>query len=76
MTSLKLTGHRIHTIRLPYRRAVQWVNHAEDGVDLLLLVLETDAGFMGVGEAVLRLNWTGATAKTLPVVLEEIFLPR
>ncbi len=76
MTSLKLTGHRIHTIRLHYRRAVQWVNHAEDGVDLLLLVLETDAGFMGVGEAVLRLNWTGATAKTLPVVLEEIFLPR
>lgn len=75
MTVLKLTGHRIRTVRLPYRRPVQWVNHAEDGVDLLLLVLETDAG-RGVGEAALRLNWTGATARTLPVVLEDIFLPR
>lgn len=76
MTALKLTGHRIHTVRLPYRRPVQWVNHAEDGLDLLLLVLETDAGLAGVGEAALRLNWTGATTRTLPVVIEDVFLPR
>lgn len=74
--TLELTGHRIHTVRLEYHRPLQWVNHAEDGLDLLLLVLETEDGVRGVGEGALRLNWTGATRKTLPVVLEEIFLPR
>ena len=48
----------------------------EAGVDVLLLVLETDQGLKGVGETPVRLNWHASTLKSLMVVLEEVFLPQ
>jgi L-alanine-DL-glutamate epimerase-like enolase superfamily enzyme len=48
----------------------------ESGVDVLLLVLETDQGLKGVGETPVRLNWHASTLKSLMVVIEQVFLPQ
>jgi L-alanine-DL-glutamate epimerase-like enolase superfamily enzyme len=74
--SLKLTRHSFYPFHARYRRPVRWAGHLEAGVDVLLLVLETDQGLKGVGETPVRLNWHASTLKSLMVVLEEVFLPQ
>lgn len=74
--TLALTGYKLHPVHLPYRRPVRWAGHAESGLDVMILTLETAGGLIGVGEAPVRLNWTAATLKSLQVVTEEIFMPR
>jgi L-alanine-DL-glutamate epimerase-like enolase superfamily enzyme len=71
----KLARHELHPLHLPYPRPIRWAGHVESGMDLLLLVLETDDGLRGVGETPIRLRWHAATLKSLTVVLEEVFLP-
>jgi L-alanine-DL-glutamate epimerase-like enolase superfamily enzyme len=73
---LKLARHTFHPLHVPYVRPIRWAGHMESGVDVLLLVLETDAGARGVGETPVRLNWHAATLKSLMVVIEEVFLPQ
>ena len=74
--TLALTGYKLHPVHLPYRRPVRWAGHAESGLDVMILTLETAGGLIGVGEAAGRLNWNAATLKSLKVVTEEIFMPR
>lgn len=74
--SLTLSGYALHPVHLPYRGPVRWAGHAEDGLDAMILVLETAEGLRGVGEAPVRLNWTAATLRSLQVVTEEVFMPR
>lgn len=74
--TLALTGYKLYPVHLPYRRPVRWAGHAESGLDVLILALETAGGLIGVGEAPVRLNWTAATLKSLACVVEEIFVPR
>jgi L-alanine-DL-glutamate epimerase-like enolase superfamily enzyme len=74
--SLKLTRHFFYPLHARYLRPVRWAGHVEAGVDVLLLVIETDQGLKGVGETPVRLNWHAHTLKSLMVVLEQVFLPR
>ena len=74
--SLKLTRHFFYPLHARYVRPVRWAGHVEAGVDVLLLVIETDQGLKGVGETPVRLNWHACTLKSLMVVLEEVFLPQ
>jgi L-alanine-DL-glutamate epimerase-like enolase superfamily enzyme len=72
----KLTRHRFHPLHVPYGRPIRWAGHIESGVDILLLVLETDTGLQGVGETPVRLNWHAATLKSLMSVIDEVFIPQ
>lgn len=74
--ALKLTRHRFHPLHIPYRRKIRWAGHLEAGVNVLLLVLETDSGLAGVGETPIRLNWHAATPASLMTVIEQVFLPQ
>jgi L-alanine-DL-glutamate epimerase-like enolase superfamily enzyme len=74
--ALKLARHTFHPLRIPYARPIRWAGHAETGLDVLLLVLETKDGLKGVGETPVRLNWHAATLKSLMVVIDEVFLPQ
>lgn len=74
--ALKLTRHYFHALHVPYRRPIRWAGHMEAGVDVLLLVLESDDGVKGIGETPVRLNWHAATLKSLATVIEEVFLPQ
>ena len=74
--ALKLTRHHFHPLRIPYVRPIRWAGHLKSGVDILLIVLETDGGLKGVGETPVRLNWHAATLKSLATVIEEVFLPQ
>jgi len=74
--TLALTGYKLYPVHLPYKRPVRWAGHAESGLDVMILTLETAGGLIGVGEAPVRLNWNAATLKSLQVVTEEIFMPR
>lgn len=74
--TLKLARHSFYPMHVPYVRPIRWAGHVEAGVDVLLLVLETDQGLKGVGETPVRLNWHAATLKSLMVVIEEVFLPQ
>jgi L-alanine-DL-glutamate epimerase-like enolase superfamily enzyme len=73
--ALKYAAHRLHPLHIPYGRSIKWAGHIEDGVDVLLLVLQTTDGLRGVGETPIRLRWHAATLKSLMVVVEEVFLP-
>jgi L-alanine-DL-glutamate epimerase-like enolase superfamily enzyme len=72
--ALRLARHHFFPLHLPYARPIRWAGHLEAGVDILLLVIETDAGLTGVGETPVRLNWHAATPKSLIAVIEEVFL--
>lgn len=74
--ALKLTRHHFHALRVPYHRTIRWAGHLESSVDVVLLVLETDAGLRGIGETPVRLNWHAATPASLKAVIEEVFLPQ
>lgn len=74
--ALKMVGHAFHALHVPYERPIRWAGHVESGVDVLLLVIETDQGIRGVGETPIRLHWHAATLKSLKVVIEEVFLPQ
>jgi L-alanine-DL-glutamate epimerase-like enolase superfamily enzyme len=74
--ALQLARHSFHPLHVPYPRPIRWAGHVESGVDVLLLVLETDSGLRGVGETPVRLNWHAATLKSLMTVIEEVFLPQ
>lgn len=73
---MKLAGHSLHPIHIPYRRPVRWASTEESGADFLLLLLTSDTGHVGVAEATAKPTWAGATPKILAAALEEIFLPR
>jgi L-alanine-DL-glutamate epimerase-like enolase superfamily enzyme len=73
--ALRYAAHRFHPLHIPYGRSIKWAGHTENGIDILLLVLETTEGLRGVGETPIRLRWHAATLKSLMVVLEEVFLP-
>jgi L-alanine-DL-glutamate epimerase-like enolase superfamily enzyme len=75
LMALKYAAHRLHPLHIPYGRSIKWAGHIEDGVDVLLLVLQTTDGLRGVGETPIRLRWHAATLKSLMVVVEEVFLP-
>jgi L-Ala-D/L-Glu epimerase len=74
--NLKLARHVFYPLHARYVRPVRSAGHVEAGVDVLLLVLETDHGLRGVGETPVRLNWHASTLKSLMVTLEEVFLPQ
>lgn len=74
--ALKLTRHHFHALRVPYHRTIRWAGHLESHVDVVLLVLEADAGLRGIGETPVRLNWHAATPASLETVIEEVFLPQ
>ncbi len=74
--ALKLTRHRFHPLHISYRRPIRWAGHLESGVDILLLVLETNSGLHGVGETPVRLNWHAATLRSLMTVIDEVFVPQ
>jgi L-alanine-DL-glutamate epimerase-like enolase superfamily enzyme len=71
-----MVRHTFCPLHVPYVRPIRWAGHIESGVDVLLLVIETDQGIRGVGETPVRLNWHAATLKSLMVVIEEVFLPQ
>ena len=62
-------------IRLPYRRPIKWASVEEDGADYLILRMSTGDGLSGVSEGVVKPTWTGATLRSLSVVIEEVFSP-
>ena len=74
--ALRLARHKFHPLHIPYLRPIRWAGHLESGVDIVLLVLETDAGLSGVGETPIRLNWHAATPRSLMAVIEDVFLPQ
>lgn len=69
--ALKLTRHRFHPLHISYRRPIRWAGHLESGVDILLLVLETNSGLHGVGETPVRLNWHADKHARLAIVLVD-----
>jgi L-alanine-DL-glutamate epimerase-like enolase superfamily enzyme len=73
---LKLSRYFFYPLHARYARPIRWAGHVEAGVDVLLLVIETDQGLKGVGETPVRLNWHACTLKSLMVVLEEVFVPQ
>jgi L-alanine-DL-glutamate epimerase-like enolase superfamily enzyme len=72
---MRLAEWSTHPIHIPYGRAVRWASTEEAGADYLLLRLVSDDGLVGVAEGVLKATWNGVTARSLPVVLEELFIP-
>jgi L-alanine-DL-glutamate epimerase-like enolase superfamily enzyme len=73
---MRLAGWSTRTARIPYRRAVRWASSEVAGAEFLVLRLEADDGRVGIAEAGINPLWSGVTARTLPVVLEELFIPR
>jgi L-alanine-DL-glutamate epimerase-like enolase superfamily enzyme len=74
---LKSGGARIRGVHFPYERSIQWSDNVpEHGGTYALLTLETEQGFIGVGEATLKPIWTGASVRSIRAVLEDVLLPR
>jgi L-alanine-DL-glutamate epimerase-like enolase superfamily enzyme len=73
---MKITGYKLFPVHFPYHRPIRWAGHAEPGLDAMFIRLETDQGLIGVGEAPVRLAWTGATLKSIAVVVDEVLMPR
>jgi L-Ala-D/L-Glu epimerase / N-acetyl-D-glutamate racemase len=65
-----------HPVRIAYPRTIRWGAHAEDSADYLLLELITEDGLSGVAEGTVKVNWTGATLRSLAMAIEEVFAPR
>lgn len=74
--ALTIDGAALYPVHLPYPKTVQWAGHAEDGADYLILELKTKDGLTGVAEGSVKVNWAGATLRSLATVIEEVFAPR
>ncbi len=48
---MKITDVRATCVALPYKRAEQWADGARDGVNNVIVEIETDAEIVGIGEA-------------------------
>jgi L-alanine-DL-glutamate epimerase-like enolase superfamily enzyme len=73
---MRLAKWSTHAARIPYRRAVRWASSEVAGAEFVVLRLETDDGRVGIAEGGINPLWNGVTARSLPVVLEELLIPR
>ena len=73
---MKITSYKLFPVHFPYHHPIRWAGHAEPGLDAMYIRIETDEGLIGVGEAPVRLAWTGATLKSIAVVVDEVLMPR
>jgi L-alanine-DL-glutamate epimerase-like enolase superfamily enzyme len=71
----QLEKYDIHVMRLPYARSIKWSGHMESGADIILLVLHTTSGFIGVSETPVRLKWNSASVRSFLATLEDVVLP-
>lgn len=69
----RITTHPVH---IPYPRTVHWGAHSENGADYLILEITTKDGLSGVAEGTVKINWNGATLRSLDTVIAEVFAPR
>jgi L-alanine-DL-glutamate epimerase-like enolase superfamily enzyme len=65
-----------HAIHIPYPRTIHWGAHSESGADYLIVEIVTKDGLSGIAEGTVKINWNGATLRSLSVVIEEVFKPR
>ena len=72
---MRLVDYSLHPYRLRYARPVQWSDVVEDSAPMMLLRLVADTGAVGVGEITVKPTWCGATARSLAVAIEEMFIP-
>src|SRR5215210_6145368 len=73
---MRLAEWSTFPIRIPYRRPITWASTAADAAEFLLLRLVADDGRVGLAEGGINPVWNGATARSLHVALEELFIPR
>ncbi|HLH25481.1 MAG TPA: enolase C-terminal domain-like protein [Chloroflexota bacterium] len=73
---MRLAGWSTHVARIPYRRAVRWASTEVTGAEFVVLRLVADDGRVGIAEGGINPFWNGVTARSLPVVLEELLIPR
>lgn len=74
-TPVKAVRIECFPIRIPLPKPVQWASLRETAADYLLLKITADNGLVGVAEGTCKVPWTGATLRSLQVVLEEMFVP-
>jgi len=75
VSAVRLVDWSTHPIYLPYPRHIQWGHTDEDGAYYVLLRLVTDDGLVGVTEAAAKPAWQSVNARTLMVIIEELFIP-
>jgi L-Ala-D/L-Glu epimerase len=73
---MRLAEWSAGTVRLPYRRPVRWASSEVTGAEFVVLRLVADDGRVGIAEGGINPLWNGTTARSLRVVLEELFIPR
>ncbi len=73
---MRLAEWSTHVARIPYRRPVRWASAEVTGAEFVVLRLVADDGRVGIAEGGINPLWNGVTARSLPVVLEELFIPR
>ena len=72
---MRLAHHCLYTYRLRYERPVRWSDMVEEAAHFLLLRLDSDTGHSGVAEMTIKPTWTGASLRSLTVILEDVFMP-
>jgi L-alanine-DL-glutamate epimerase-like enolase superfamily enzyme len=73
--ALAIEGVTLHPVRIPLGRTVAWASSVETHADYVILELRA-GGLRGVAEGTVKLNFAGATLKTLACAFSEIFAPR
>jgi L-alanine-DL-glutamate epimerase-like enolase superfamily enzyme len=72
---MRLAEWSTHPVHLPYPRHIQWASTEEDGADYLVLRLVGDDGTVGVAEGSAKIAWQSVNARSLAVLIEELFIP-
>ncbi len=70
-----LKNWRIHVLRVPFHGRVHWAAHSEEGVDVILLEVETLDGLRGVSEMAVREKWHGEGVAGVVAALNGQLLP-
>lgn len=73
---MRLAGWSTGAVQIPYRRPVRWASSEVTGAEFVVLRLVADDGRVGIAEGGINPFWNGVTVRSLPVVLEELFIPR
>jgi L-alanine-DL-glutamate epimerase-like enolase superfamily enzyme len=72
---VKLAGWRLYAVPLPYKQEKHWASATDSVGTYALLRLDSDAGVVGVGEAIVKLAWSSMTVRCLAVALEDVVIP-
>jgi len=72
---MRLSDYALFSYALRYERPVRWSDITEHAAPLILLRLTSDTGAVGVAEITPKPTWCGATARSVAVAIEELFIP-